>query len=311
MFEKTNNTMGKDFYEFLACSLSLVTFGIYYGLYFATICGLAKAESRSVLILLQMMITGGLGFACYERNRNVPNLLLSVLLPFAIYISVAYLSVSAIVGLFAIYGLAWGVPPIVRYLCRDRITDLSYEQRVNLLKRIMYIEKKKLGIQGSLTLHVVPMSPGTVARYCFGGDRIEINQNMVKYDPKTMRLADAVAHECFHKKQADLLLSYNASNIAKLNDQQKRVIRRYRYEFQNYKTASKDGFKAYENQKTECHAREYAWKRWRTFYRRKMPQLLAQYKMHGDAMILKAKEMSLAKERVSVALCRSFRGRTM
>ena len=311
MFEKTSNTMSKDFYEFLVSALALVVFGIYYGLGFIPICSLARAESRSVLIILQMVTTSGLGFACYERKRNVPNVLMSVLLPFAIYISVANISVMAIVGLFTIYGLSWVIPPIVRYLLRDRMEDLTYEQRIRLLRSVMQIEKENLGIQGPLTLNVVPMSPGTVARYCFGGDRIEINQNMVKYDPRTMRLVDSVAHECFHKKQADVLLSYNARNVAQLSDQQKRVIRRYRYEFQNYKTASKDGFKAYENQMTERHAREYAWERWRKFYRRKMPQLLAQYKMHGDAVILKVKEMPLVKGQPAVALCRSSRGKTM
>lgn len=308
MFEKTKNTMGKDFYEFLVCSSSLVTFGIYYGLYFATVCGLARAESRSVLIVLQMAITGGIGFACYNKNRNIPNVLMSVLLPFAIYISVANISVTAIVGLFTIYGLSWVIPPIVRYLLRDRMEDLTYEQRIHLLRSIMQIEKENLGIQGPLALNVVPMSPGTIGRYCFGSDLIELNQEMVK-NPQSFRLIDAVCHECHHAKVAERLLTYNLQNASQLNEHQKRVIRRYRYEFQNYKTASKDGVKAYQDQISERHAREYAWKRWRKFYRRKIPQLLAQYKTHGRSMILKSKEMTFVKKRPGVALCRSFQGK--
>lgn len=310
MFERTRNTMGKDLFEFLICFFSLCAFGIYYGLCFIPICGLAKAESRSVLILLQMVITGGLGFACNKRNRNVPNVLLSVLLPCAICISMAHDSVIAIVGLFAIYGLSWVFPPIVRYVLRDRMVDLTYEQRIRLLRRVMQIEKENLGIQGPLALNVVPMSPGTIGRYCFGSDLIELNQEMVN-NPQSLRLIDAVCHECHHAKVAERLLTYNAKNVVNLSDHQKRVIRRYRYEFKNYKTASKDGFKAYQDQITERHAREYAWKRWRKYYRKKLPQLLTQYKTHCFPISLKAKEMPLAKERASVALCRSFRGRTM
>ena len=308
MFEKTNNTIGKDMFEFLICLMAVCGFGVYYGLYFSIVCDLGEVESRSVLILLQMVITSGLGFACYERNRNVPNVLMSVLLPFAIYISVANISVTAIVGLFTIYGLSWVIPPIVRYVLRDRMVDLTYEQRIRLLRRVMQIEKENLGIQGPLALNVVPMSPGTIGRYCFGSDLIELNQGMVN-NPQSLRLIDAVCHECHHAKVAERLLTYNAKNVVNLSDHQKRVIRRYRYEFKNYKTASKDGFKAYQDQITERHAREYAWKRWRKYYRKKLPQLLTQYKTHGGSMILKSKEMPFVKKRQAVALCRSFHGK--
>lgn len=282
MFDKTNkSTISKECFQVVLCFLlSAVLLPK-----FVNLVLLAEEDKTSEtyslffkITMIQALITIPLALLIYPKHRSIPNLIFCVGLPqlIAIYIFgdsslTSLLCTLALVGLYlAIYFF-----PVLweRIRPRDPFENLSIEERLLVLRKIVRIEKKHLGIDLELKLLPKSMLADTLASFCPCANLIEINKfNLTKDRPCAIDLVQTVCHECMHAAQFQAILQANSAMLASMSTEDRILLKKIRHNFIHYKEASKNG-KAYENQLIERQARGYAQER-KMFYRRKIRAII-------------------------------------
>lgn len=230
------------------------------------------------LTLIQVLITIPIALLIYPKHRSIENILFAVGLPqlIAIYIFGGSLLTSLVctIALVGLYLAIYLFPVLWEQIRKkDPFEKLSFEERLIVLRKIVRIEKKHLGINLELELVPKSMLAETLASYCPRNNLIEINKfNLTKDRPCAIDLVQTVCHECMHAAQFQAILQANSTMLAAMNTEDRILIKKIRHNFIYYKEASKNG-KAYKNQLIERQARGYAQKQ-KTFYRRKIRAII-------------------------------------
>ncbi len=313
MPEKTKNTMNHELYLFLLFATSLFVDSLFFTHLFFPLRRLDNISSFAVVILMQAVITGGAGRLAYRSNRNMGTIILSAVIPLALYLcfSINTWEIYRLVLEFLIllYACCRILPRAIDVLMRDPLTGLSPNQRIHLMRRILRIEIKHLNIQAPLELFSANLNPTTIGSYCEELNQVLINTAELQNDePSTAALIQAVSHEAFHAAQAELIQEYICcrDRKAQFSPAQRRIIERYSHEFHNYIDGD-ERYSDYRKQLIEKHAREYAKKRWK-FYSKHLGKIIRPY-MHNkkrlplllEIVTGKSEKTSSALRRLSIA----------
>ena len=226
-------------------------------------------------LLIQIGITVPLVLGIYERRRSVENVLFAVGLPqlISIYIFGGSL-LTSMVCTFALVGLYLAIyffPAFWERTLRpkDPFESLSIEERLLVLRKIVRIEKKHLGIDLALRILPKSMLADTLASYCPGSNLIEINKfNLSKDRPCAIDLVQTVCHAA----QFQAILQANSAMLSTMSAEDRILLKKIRHNFIHYKEASADGT-AYENQLIERQARAYAKER-KPYYRKHLKAIV-------------------------------------
>ena len=226
------------------------------------------------LTLIQVLITIPIALLIYPKHRSVENALLAASLPqlISIYIFGGSL-LTSLVCTFSLVGLFF---PVFweRIRPKDPFEKLSIEERLIVLRKIVRIEKKRLGINLELKLLPKSMLADTLASYCPGANLIEINKfNLSKDRPCAIDLVQTVCHECIHAAQFQAILQANSAMLSTMSAEDRILLKKIRHNFIHYKEASADG-KAYENQLIERQSRSYAKER-KPYYRKHLKAIIS------------------------------------
>ena len=174
------NTLGKDYYGFATFILASVSCLVYYLNFFAQIPLWGRTESLVAYVDFQLIGSGIFFAVTYQKYRTIPNMLLCVHFPLAAYhflSATPWLSKMCFVaGLLLAYGAGQVLPKLRRALFRDKMEQISYAQRLNILQRILEKEARQLSFRNPITLKSSVLSYGTLAKYTPKERLLEVNQ---------------------------------------------------------------------------------------------------------------------------------------
>lgn len=214
------NTLGKDFYGFATFILASVSCLAYYLNFFAQIPLWGRTESLVAYVDFQMIGSGIFFAVTYQKYRTIPNMLLCVYSPLAIYhflSATAWLSKMCFVaGLLMVYGVGRVLPKLRRVILKDKMASSPPGQRLNILQRILEHEAKRLSLDHPVTLKSSVLSYGTVAKYTPNERLLEVNQSdLYSKDPDSMILIRRMVYAAYLGAQSntsDVVRGYRCVN---------------------------------------------------------------------------------------------------
>lgn len=283
---KSKNTMSKEGFCALIFMGMAVSWWVFFVLFFVPLPNLDASTSVLVFVVIQVVFTATVAFFLYGNYRTPQNAIFITLLPQLVYYGI---SARNIVGILAgtvcvalFYAAIVCFPHFYdRIRRKDPMENLTYEQRLVVIRYVLKRELKHLGVR--LPVQLIPSGrhlAGTLACYCPAAGLVEINKWLLMQDrPNGAVLCAICAHEAQHVKQFEELLSINPYTYYAMTEDERRAVRLISNEFIHYKSASVAGFKEYQSQIIERQARVYEYER-KKFYRKNLPGMVAAYLKH-------------------------------
>ena len=277
--ELKNNTMGKDAFGALILFSTIITWVLYFVVFFKKLPHIDKKMSVLVFIILQVAFTSITALALCKKYRTPQNVVFIVLLPQLLYFGITTLNILGIaVGVLVLIGLyvlirKW--PTIYdKIRPKDPFEELSYSQRLEVLQYILKRELKHLNIHISVQLSATGLTFPTQGNYCPATGVIEINKFLIfQKIPNSVHLCSVLAHEAFHVYQTQRLLELDAERFYTMSSKEKQEARQLVHEFLHYRSAAA-GIDKYAGQLMERQARDYATGR-EKHYRKHLPAIVA------------------------------------
>lgn len=163
--------------------------------------------------------------------------------------------------------------PVISKIDESIWKNLSLEDRLDVMQTLANVEKVQLGISHEVNVRADSLGLGTYGTYDHSKHEVTINTQVLMDDDST-EAVKTLCHELRHAYQhdsADAFLSLDREyQQLKIFDD----MRAFYENFEDYQSASRDGFEEYENQTVEADSREYSEEQ-ATFYFRAVDKYLA------------------------------------
>lgn len=147
--------------------------------------------------------------------------------------------------------------PVISKIDESIWKNLSPEDRLDVMQTLANVEKVQLGISHEVNVRADSLGLGTYGTYDFKKHEVTINMQILMDDDSTDAVS-TLCHELRHAYQHDsadafLSLDKEYQQLEIFDD-----MRAFYENFEDYQSASRDGFKEYENQTVEADSREYS-----------------------------------------------------
>ena len=233
MYKDSNNTLGKDFYGFATFILASVSCLLYYMNVFTPIPLWGRTASSVAYVDCQMIASAVLFAITYQKHRTIPNMLMCVYSPLAIY---HFLSATSwlskmffVAGLLMVYGVGRVLPKLRRVILKDKMASIPPGKRLNVLQRILEHESKRLSLDHPITLKSSALSYGTVAKYAPNERLLEVNQpDLYSEDPHSTILIRRMVYAVYlgvQSNTSDVVRAYRCVNKKHLKKDEKEAWR--------------------------------------------------------------------------------------
>lgn len=147
--------------------------------------------------------------------------------------------------------------PVISKIDESIWKNLSPEDRIDVMQTLANVEKVQLGISHEVNVRADSLGLGTYGVYDHSKHEVTINMQILMDDDSTDAVS-TLCHELRHAFQHDsadafLSLGKEYQQLEIFDD-----MRAFYENFEDYQSASRDGFDEYESQTVEADSREYS-----------------------------------------------------